>query len=254
MAASSVVALGLRTWIKATIEKAVDAKFERELEGVRSDLRLKEAKITSLQSNVLGGKSARRAILDKRRLEALENLWSAALKLDQFQWAAKQVSILKLDELEKRAVHDPKVRQFLTIMGSDPADLKEKLGGLGSAQKERLFVPTFAWKVFEAYQGVLVYCYARLSAIATGLGDTEKLLSHEKMIEAIKEVMPHLSAFLDQFGVTGAANVVDPLRELLLQTIVASFDAEEGDEKNLSELVRMFQKLDQTMAESLAAK
>jgi hypothetical protein len=33
-------------------------------------------------------------------LEALENLWSAALKLDQFQWAAKQVSILKLDELE----------------------------------------------------------------------------------------------------------------------------------------------------------
>lgn len=110
LAAISVVGWSCRLWIKQTVERSVQAKFEKELEAVRSDLRLKESKIAALQENALSGRAGRQAILDKRRIDAVENLWAATLRLDSFKPAAQLLTMLKLDVLSRRAPAEPNLR------------------------------------------------------------------------------------------------------------------------------------------------
>jgi hypothetical protein len=250
-AVMSLAVVGVRTWIKSFIERSVSSRFEREIEAVRSDLRIKEAKITALQSTVLSGRASRHALFEKRRLEALEGLWAETIKLDQFRAAASMVAVLKLDVLDKKVVTDPNVRKLLSgFAGSDIASKLSQVGGEGF----RPFVPPFAWKVFDAYKNLLLYCYIRLNILATGIGETEKFFDSAKMISAIKDVMPHFSDYLDKFGVSGAAHLVDPLREMVFQTVAASLEAEDADEKSLADVVKMMEQLDQSLADNLQAE
>src|SRR4051812_19881051 len=102
--------LALQTWVKTLVEKSVTSKFEKELEAVRSDLRVKEGKITALQGSVLSGRAGRQAILDKRRIEAVENLWREVNKLNAFLWPTRVMEVLKIDEIDSRAQFDPNIR------------------------------------------------------------------------------------------------------------------------------------------------
>ena len=72
-----------RNWIKAGIEKSVQHGFDAKIETLRtelrkseetfkSDLRSKESQISALRDGVLSGRAQRQALLDKRRLEAVE--------------------------------------------------------------------------------------------------------------------------------------------------------------------------------------
>ncbi|WP_271570440.1 hypothetical protein [Bradyrhizobium sp. CCBAU 11386] len=77
-----------RNWLKARIEKGVQHGFDRKIEQMRADLREseerlksslrdKEGEIATLRSTVLAGSSGRQALLDKRRFEAVEKVWTA---------------------------------------------------------------------------------------------------------------------------------------------------------------------------------
>src|SRR4029077_8681731 len=84
-----------RNWIKARIEQSVRSGFEAKLEALRSDLRRseeelkselrsKEAEITALRDGILSGRAQRQALVDKRRLEAIDGLWAAFTTLAPF--------------------------------------------------------------------------------------------------------------------------------------------------------------------------
>jgi hypothetical protein len=84
-----------RNWIKARIEQSVRSGFEAKLEALRSDLRRseedlkselrsKEAEITALRDGILSGRTQRQALVDKRRLEAIDGLWAAFTTLAPF--------------------------------------------------------------------------------------------------------------------------------------------------------------------------
>jgi hypothetical protein len=246
LALGSLIALAVRTWVIAAVNRRVDAKFERELEAVRSDLRLKEGKINALQANVLSGHAGRQALLDKRRLQAIETLWPSVLRLDEFKISATMMTMLKINAVEKRAQTDAKLREFLS--GFSSGDLRERLTSIGG-EIERLFVPVSVWMVFEAYRNLLVYCFVRLKSAAYGIPDTENMWDEDTVFKAIKSVMPHVAQHIDKHGISAAAHLADPLRDLLIKSLRASLISSESDEQILKEIMESMKKLDASLEE-----
>lgn len=219
---------------------------------MRSDLRRKEAKIGALQQNVLSGRAGRQSILDRRRIEALENLWREVVKLNIFLWPAQMLVLLKLDEIDKRAARDPNVRQFMeTISGGDH---KEKMEDM-RAEIERPYVPLQVWKLFSAYRSLLIFCYMRLRVSSLGMGG-ENMFKDEEVTKEIKGVMPHFSDYLDKYGVSGAAGLAHPLRELVFEAIRTALSSNESDVENAvasNQIVNLINELNQKMAEQTRA-
>ena len=91
LAIDAVIGIGIfagRNWLKASKERSVQHRFDARLEelradlrkseeGLKSELRLKEGQITALRDGVLSGRAHRQALLDKRRLEAVDRLEDA---------------------------------------------------------------------------------------------------------------------------------------------------------------------------------
>src|SRR5690348_12086054 len=85
---ASVGVFVARHWIVAQISKGVQHNFDRQIEELRaelrrneerfkSDLRDKEGEIAALRNTVLSGSVSRQTLLDKRRFEAVEKVWTA---------------------------------------------------------------------------------------------------------------------------------------------------------------------------------
>ncbi len=79
------VAYLARDLIKSSIAKSVQHKFDEKIENLRTnlrnseetfkgDLRAKEMEIAALRDGALGGLANRQALLEKRRLEAVERI------------------------------------------------------------------------------------------------------------------------------------------------------------------------------------
>ena len=78
--------------LDALIESGVKHGLDARLEGIRSDLRnseehlkaqirAREVELNALQQSALSGLAGRRAMIEKRRLEAADNVWESIVAL-----------------------------------------------------------------------------------------------------------------------------------------------------------------------------
>jgi hypothetical protein len=220
-----------RAGIIAVVEKSVSARFDRELEILRSDLRGKEAKIGALQSAALSGRAGRQAILDMRRVEALEAVWADVITLNAFLWPTRMMEILKVDAIAEGIGTEPNLQRFVETIGG--GDLTEKLKDL-SAERLRIFLPREVWTVFSTYQGLLIFCYMRIKGSSAGMG--AKMFKEDKILNEIKAVLPHFADYLDQWGVAGAAGLASNLRDLVFEALQVTVKNISSDPNEIDEL------------------
>ncbi|MGO9047047.1 MAG: hypothetical protein ACLQFW_09195 [Xanthobacteraceae bacterium] len=187
-----------RHWIVARISKGVQHHFDNEIEKLRaelrkneeqykSELRQREVEIATLRNNVLTGSASRQALLDKRRFEAVEKVWSAVNELGQLKSLSATMAVLNYQAVAKQAA-DPKMQQFLTIIGSgvpEPKNIKNV------ARDEQPFLPVLAWAYFNAYTTILYGSYLRYSVLKTGTTDPDKFISTDGIRQILKAVLPH---------------------------------------------------------------
>jgi hypothetical protein len=102
-----------KNWIVAKIQKGVEHGFNEKIELLRGELRGKEAEISALRDAVLSGKAWRQSLLDKRRLKAVEHVWSAITALTPFHFVSVSMAILDLEKVSERAPQDPSSSNFL---------------------------------------------------------------------------------------------------------------------------------------------
>jgi hypothetical protein len=93
----TVIGVIVGTYYKAKVEKGIQHSFDQKLEELRAklrrdeeelkaDLRSTDNEIAALRSGPLSGMASRQATLDKRRLEAIEKLWSTVID----RWQCKK--------------------------------------------------------------------------------------------------------------------------------------------------------------------
>lgn len=78
----------IETRLRASVQHEFNEKLEtfradlrKSEETFKADLRAKESQIEALRGGALSGLVSRQTVLDKRRLEAIEQLWDAIEKL-----------------------------------------------------------------------------------------------------------------------------------------------------------------------------
>jgi hypothetical protein len=150
-----------RNWIKARIEGSVRAGFEAKLEALRSDLRRseeelkselrsKEAQITALRDGILSGRTQRQALVDKRRLEAVDGLRAAFTALTPFTMVPKLMTSINFDVAAREVHRHPNTQKFFRMIsgGDQTANLSKIAQHPG--KNEQPFVSPLAWAYFSA--------------------------------------------------------------------------------------------------------
>lgn len=219
-----------RNWLKARIEKSVQHGFDEKIEKLRSELRKNEerfkkelqdteAEIAMLRSAAIGRQAARQSILDKRRIEAVERVWAAFVALAPFYPVAAMMSRFNIDSASKQAYEAENVRKiFDTVSGM----VKIEQINNTSARTEQPFISDLAWAYFSVYQTTVILSYMTAKALATGIGDVDKLIKFDRANQMLKTALPHHEKLIDEHGFACHFFLLEELESNLLSALKTS--------------------------------
>lgn len=227
LAVLTVLGAVARAWIKSYVESSARAIVERDLEEFKSELRQQEASLNSLQSSLLSGRAARLALVDKRRLDAVESIWRDVVRLRGAGMAVMMMRMLKLTEVNLRAVHDQKMREFLSMT-------RGKLGindvVAAEVDNHQPFVGPVLWAKFSALRAVYLYAVVTLDSMSKGVADLQKIMSDtSKLNEMLKEALPHQEKYLEDYPKVGAFYLTDQLSEAVLLAVQDEIEGVHAD-------------------------
>jgi hypothetical protein len=233
-----------RNWLKARIERSIQHTFDAKLEilradlrgaeeRIKSDLRMKEAEISVLRDGALSGRAVRQAPVDRRRLEAVERIWTrVSTTLDAYKALARIMGTINFDVAAKRSSTQAGVRQlFESLLAPIPEDDAKT----NNMNPEQLFLSPLAWAYFSSYQAILYVAYARAKVLALGIDDPESLFDLKPYREIIKAALPHHSDYIDRQPVAAFHHLLDELEANILKELRSML---EGHETDLSEIER----------------
>lgn len=252
-----------RHWIVAVIAKGVQHRFDRTIEELRADfrkgeerlkseLRNKEAEIAALRSSVLAGSAGRQALLDKRRFEAVEKVWTAVNDLAQLKALSASMAVLNFKAVAKEA-SNPKLQQFLTVIGAAAPDI-QKLRNV--ARDERPFLPEIAWAYFSAYTAILYGQFARFNVLKVGLDDADRYLTNEATRKILIAALPHQAEFIEENEPETYHFLLEEIENLLLAELRKILEGKSADQvatARAKEIIDAVKQADQDRAEKAAA-
>lgn len=232
-----VVAWLFRNWISTRLTKSVGYEFDRKLEllraehreseeRLRADLRAKEAEIATLRASAMTALSNRQMAVDKRRLDAIDQLWASVLSLNRARGISMMMSTLKFEAVAERAEKDPKMRDLLKTIGGNfniSTDLK-----LDDAPKARPFVSPLAWAIFTAMTAIIANGVMRWHVAQGGLGPKD-FSDPGALANMVKAALPEYSAYVDEHGVQGLHLLVEKLELKLLEEFRLMMSGAEAD-------------------------
>jgi len=231
--------------LKASVEHEFNAKLEalrtdlrKSEESFKADLRAKETQIEVLRSGALSGLASRQAALDKRRLEAIEQLWVGVEKLQPLKFASSMMASFDFTKSLQMASQDQKVRDFFSTLGKGfGPDKLEKL----DAHKARPFVSEIAWALFAAYQAILYHALVQLQMLQVGAD--LKILNVEHVTKLAKAALPSYADYIDKVGSAGYYYMLEPLEAELLKELQRMMRGEESDKSSVELAVRIMKEV-----------
>lgn len=237
----------LRSIIETRLRASVQHEFNEKLEsfradlrqseeGFKADLRAKENQIEALRSGALSGLVSRQTVLDKRRMEAIEQLWGAIEKLAPLKMPASMMACVKYEWASERAAQDQKVRKFFeTIANTCPPEKFPKT----DAHRSRPFVSDLAWALFSAYLAILGGSIGKLQILKNGL--PRDILKADHVTAATKAALPTYSAYIDKYGDAGCYQLLDILEAELLKELRRILAGEESDKASVEQASKIMQ-------------
>lgn len=243
----------LRKVIAARLTKSVEHEFNEKIEALRSDmrsseerlrgrLRAREAEIDALRSGALSVLASRQAALDKRRLEAVDQVWAAYSALGPARAIAAQMAVVKFENAAKFTERDPKARQLFEMLG---AGFDAKTMNHEDASKARPFVSPMLWAVFAAVRAIVGHSVMRWHVLKGGIGDGD-FIDNKAVEKLIIAVIPHYAEYLDTHGPSVYYNVLDALDTRMLAEVQVMLSGAETDRSGVeqaAEIVRQAQAL-----------
>lgn len=231
-----------RELISTRLAKSVQHEFDKKIEAVKAELRAseerfkaqlreKEAEISALRSGALTVLASRQAALDKRRLDAVDQLWSSFNALAPARFIAANMAFIKFESAAQQAERDPKVRQFFELIGQG-FDFKSI--DLSGAAKARPFVTPMVWAVYSAIHAIALHSVMRLQILKGGLGTTD-FADHKAIEKLVVAALPHYSDYLEKNGPSVYYYVLEALDTKLIAEFQSMLSGAEGDMASLQQ-------------------
>jgi hypothetical protein len=239
---------GVQSLFDIKLEK-IKADFRRDEEQLRADLRSRDAQIDSLRKGALSTMASRHAALDKRRLEAVENIWAAVVQRSQLKLLVGIAKSINMDVMMERASkrgRDAENLQSMARLFCETGKVDE-IGSLSNAYSERPFVTPVIWALFSAYNLVILRPAAQFMLMRGGV-DGGVLNTSPAMTEMIKKALPHQAEFIDKFGPNSVILLVDELEEKLLTAICQALEGKELDGQSVQQANEILKLADEVLA------
>lgn len=219
-------------------------ELRRSEEDFKSELRSKELEISALRSGVLSAVSNRQLLLDKRRIEATEEIWSSVVALGSFRFVSSWMSRIKFEEAAEAAKSDPNVRRIVEVFDKqlDPDSIKAQL----VPSKSRPYVTPMLWASYSAYSTIMLQAVMRAYVIKHGLGFD--LMDAGKCAEVLKLVLPHQSDYIDKFGPSCYHYLLDEVEEKIIKEIHQTISGAETDEAGIRQAADVIKKCNEASA------
>jgi len=252
-----------RELISTRLTKSVQHEFDKKIESVKAELRAseerfkaqlreKEAEIAALRSGALSVLASRHAALDKRRLEAVDQLWSSFNALAPARGIAANMAVIKFESAAKQAERDPKVRQFFELIGHG---FDARAIDLTGAAKARPYVTPMVWAVYSAISAVTMHSIMRLQILKGGLGTTD-FADHKAIEKLVVAALPHYSEYLEKHGPSVYYYVLEALDTKLLaelQSMLSGAESDKASVEQAAEIIRQANALQAATTESAGA-
>lgn len=250
-AISTSVVLGFVLWlgrglITTRLTKSVQHEFDGKLESLRTelrnseevfraDLRAKEAEITVLRSGAMTSMASRQTAVDKRRLEAIEQIWSGFVALGPAKRIMIMLSGFNFDRVFAEVPHNKELRQVFKVAG---AGLDENSIDFGTPLKARPFVSPMAWALYSAYQAIVMQAVAKLRLAELGVGN-KQLIDTEDTKKLVKAALPYLDAYIDENGDSVYHLLLEILEVNLLVEFRKMMSGEEDDKETVDRAAKI---------------
>lgn len=235
-----------RSLILTRLQASVSHEFEGKLvqlraelsaseERLRGQIRERESEISALRSGALSSLAGRQAMLDKRRLEAIDQLWGSQIALAPARYISTVMSVVKFEEAAKAAETDSRVRMWMEAMGGS-VDLK-KIDN-DSAMRARPFVTPMVWAVHSAIVAITMHSVIRWKILQTSLG-AMNLVNDDAVKKLILAVLPHHASYLEKHGPTAFHFVLEELDTRLLKEIQEMLAGNDGDKSAVEQAAKI---------------
>jgi hypothetical protein len=191
--------LAARKWTIASIEQSIHHRFNEKIETLKSDLRAKESAISALQQAVLSGSFSRQALLDKRRLEAVERVWTTIIELQPYKNISAMMTSVKFEEIAKEVAHNPNIRgSFKVLLAHVPQNKPPP-----HCAHEQPFISPVAWAYYAAYYLTIASAYGcarflKLEPEEQPGEEPSKYFTMDDVRNLLKVVLPHQSEYIEQ--------------------------------------------------------
>jgi hypothetical protein len=239
-----------RHWLLARISRSVQHGFDVKLEELRaelrkqeellrSELRDKEAEISTLRNNVLSGSASRQALLDKRRFEAVEKVWTEVNDLGQLKAFSAMMAMLNIDAVAK--LNDEEKQQFLSVLGRIAPNLDQVKN---VARDERAFLPESVWAYFATYKMIIQGNAVRFMILKSGADSVERYLSNDAIKQTVKAALPHQKKWIEEHEPQAYHYLLEEIETCLLTELRKVLEGKEVDEstamrsRNIMEMLR----------------
>lgn len=230
-----------RNLIATRLTKSVQHEFDKKLESIRTnlreseevlkaDLRAKETQISSLRSGAISAMASRQIALDRRRLEAVDQLWSTFTILSSAKNVSRVISGYDFEKLLEESARNQRLRESFKIVGNF-VDVKKL--DLSGSTKARPFVTPMAWAIFSAYQAIIMQGVAKVELVTSGIG--KNFLDKDATIELIKAALPHHEEYINKCGDSGYHFLLEELEATLLVEIQRMLAGESSDKASIEQ-------------------
>jgi hypothetical protein len=249
-AISTTGLLALLGWLfRNWILKSIGFEFDKKLEFLKSQLRMSEEKlradlhanevnILALRSSVMTTISNRQIAVDKRRLEAIDQLWQSIISLNKARSISVIISQFNFEELAKRTKDDEILRNSLEMFGQG-FDMTKDLNQI-DASKARPFVSPLAWALYTAIITIIFNGVIRWYVAKSGLG-SDDFFDHVALLKMVKEALPEYTDCVDKYGVSRLHSLVDILESKLLSEFRVMMSGAETDQSNVEQAAKIIE-------------
>jgi len=237
---TSLLALALwlgRNLIATRLTASVEHEFNTKIESLRADLRRKETEIAALRGGAMSALASRQIALDKRRLEAVDQLWAAVTALGPAKGISVFMAVMKFEAAAKEAEINPKFRQIFEALGAgfDPSKID-----FSQSAKARPFVSAMAWALFSAYQAIALQAVTKLHIVKSGIG--ADILDKQAATKLVKAALPHQAEYIDKYGDAGFHYLLEELENRLLEEMQNMLKGVEADKASLDQAAEILKR------------
>jgi hypothetical protein len=246
----------ISTRLKASVKHEFDQKLEAQRaslrnneEAFKADLQSKANEIAALRSGALTGLASRQAALDARRIQAVDQLWSAILALAPAKAVSATMAIVKFEAAAKLSAKNPRAREMFGALGGQ-LDLTNL--GSKSAAAARPYVSEMAWALFSAYQAIVSVAVLKQQILKSGLGMTE-IVDIDTIKRLVAAALPHQAEFVAKHDTGAYHYLLDELESRLLgelRTVLKGVDSDKASVKQAAEILKESERVMTSLAHS----